>query len=78
MKTATDSKAGSSGSAVPHESNTTQSSLEHISPPSHQFVGHIEDDLYVGQQVIGGRLFSVVYETAGIHDVHMVFRELGL
>eukprot|EP00116_Pleurobrachia_bachei_P002547 sb/3462809/ len=40
--------------------------------------GEVGRGEFVGQRVIGGKVFTVVYRTLGIHNVETIFTELGI
>ena len=43
-----------------------------------RFVLALEEGVFVTQRVIADRVFTVVYESKGVHDVDTIFRELGI
>ena len=43
-----------------------------------KFVLKLEEDLHVAQRVIANKVFTVVYESKGVHDIDTMFCELGI
>ena len=43
-----------------------------------RFVVALEEGVHVAQRVIAKKVFTVVYESKGVHDVDTMFRELGI
>ena len=43
-----------------------------------RFVLQLEGDMHVAQRVIASKVFTVVYESKGVHDIDTVFCELGI